>query len=153
MLEKEITKGIELLNKINPGWVDKINLEELNMFCSDKCIIGQLYGDYCDAMPTIERDYKVDRFAYGFSSFSSNIVTEEWKKRIKNLKMASSGKLNLNTSNILDSIPEKVYSKSKVEELLLKVIELGMTTRENQMLGCENKSGREILNSFIKENL
>lgn len=149
MFEKEIAKGIELLNKINPGWVDKINLEELDMRSANKCIIGQLYNDYCIAMPEIERDHNCDRSDLAFSGYQGHITTKEWKEAILNLR----SKNNILQSDILDSIPEKLYSKKEVENLLLDVMNIGMTLRQNQLNGISGKSGREVLNEFIQRNL
>ena len=146
MFEKEITKGIELLNKINPGWVDKINLEELDMSQADKCIIGQVYGDYCNYINGIEQDYRCDRLECGFTSEYHNRSTKEWKEAIIRIRS------NLK-NNTLDSIPEKLYSKEEVKLLLEDVMNIGMNLRQNQLNGSSSRSGREVLNEFIQRNL
>jgi hypothetical protein len=149
MFEKEISNGVELLNKINPGWVDKINLEELDMASSSKCIIGQLYGCYCIAMPKIERDHNCDRLDLAFSSYGSNITTKEWKQAILNLRSNN----NILQSDILDSIPEKLYSKEEVKLLLEDVMNIGMNLRQDQITGNTKRTGREVLEEFIKTKL
>lgn len=143
MFEREIAQGINFLNNVYPGWVDKINLNELDMGNSRKCIIGQLYGDYCDIIEKLESEYGFYRLDYAFTSHNSYHSTLEWKSAI----------LKLRKNNILDSIPEKFYSKEEVQDLLLDVMNLGMTLRQNQLNGQCSKSGREVLNEFIEKNL
>lgn len=150
MFEREIKKGIEFLNRINPGWVDKIDLDTLDMSSSNKCIIGQLYGDYWVSMRVIEKDYYIDRFEYGFSCFGFSIKTEEWKQAIMNIRSKT------NNTSILDTVPnnqDKLYSKEEVILLLEDVMNIGMNLRQNQLNGSSSRSGREVLNEFIKKSL
>lgn len=149
MFEKEIAKGIKLLNKINPGWVNMINLDKLNMTSSFDCIIGQVYGDYCKYITRLEKTYYFDRYEYGFTANDQYTLTKEWKQAIINIRSNQS-------TSILDTKPEninKLYTKDSVKDLLSKVMELGMTTRENQLNCSEVRSGREVLEEFIKTNL
>lgn len=37
--------GMKYLDGISPGWEKKIDLEELQMYSENKCILGQLFGD------------------------------------------------------------------------------------------------------------
>ncbi len=41
-----VARGVEFLDKVYPGWDSKIALGRLAMETCDKCILGQLYGDY-----------------------------------------------------------------------------------------------------------
>ncbi len=43
-----VKQGAELLDRINPGWFLAINTEELDLGDCDKCVLGQLYGEYTD---------------------------------------------------------------------------------------------------------
>jgi len=151
MFEKEISNGVEFLNKVNPGWYNKINLEKFSINSDTCCVLGQVYGSYSEAVTNLNIDYD-QRISYCFTSCEKYPFTEqinqEWKERIKNLQMVSSGQ-----DNILDNIPEKVYSKDEVKELLLEVMNLGMTLRQNQLNGQCGKSGREVLEEFIKKVL
>lgn len=41
-----VKRGAALLDRIRPGWAEEIALDELAMETCDRCIVGQLYGDY-----------------------------------------------------------------------------------------------------------
>lgn len=44
--KSRITLGISLLDRENPGWRYDIDLDNLKMYDSEHCILGQLYGGY-----------------------------------------------------------------------------------------------------------
>jgi hypothetical protein len=79
---KQVDKGVALLDSIYPGWKEKIDLDRLEMAISDRCILGQLYGDF----------YKIKIInpeEYGFSCYLTKNhcyfdLTDEWKSRFKN---------------------------------------------------------------------
>jgi len=35
-----------MLDEVKPGWYRQINLRKLDLACSDKCVLGQVYGDF-----------------------------------------------------------------------------------------------------------
>lgn len=74
------------------------------------------------------------------------LKAEEWKTEIQKL-------LNINILDITPKNQEKLYTKESVKDLLERVMELGMTTRQNQLNGSCCNSGREELEKFIKDNL
>ena len=153
MFKEEIARGIKLLNRINPGWVNQIDLDKLNMTSSFDCIIGQVYGDYCKGITRLEKTYYCDRYEYGFTANDQYTLTKEWKDAIINIRSSS---VKSKSNSILDTKPEnhnKLYTKDSVKDLLSKVMELGMTTRENQLNCSELRFGREVLEEFIKINL
>lgn len=41
-----VEQGIELLDKVDTRWRDKIDLEELDLGDTGKCVLGQVYGDW-----------------------------------------------------------------------------------------------------------
>lgn len=41
-----VTRGIAYLDEHLPGWQDEIDWEALDMNTCEKCIVGQLFGDY-----------------------------------------------------------------------------------------------------------
>ena len=155
MFKEEIAKGIELLNSINPGWTNKVNLKVLDLSSGINCLISQLYDySYSDAIEIIlsKQDIEDNKdMDYGFYSENGpyEVLTQEWKDAIMNIRSNQS-------TSILDTKPEnhnKLYTKDSVKDLLSKVMELGMTTRENQLNCSELRSGREVLEEFIKINL
>jgi hypothetical protein len=44
--ESRVKHGAKFLDKLSPGWYQKIALDSLAMESCDKCILGHLYGDY-----------------------------------------------------------------------------------------------------------
>jgi hypothetical protein len=44
MFEDRVEKGAAFLDKVLPGWENKINVKELDLTFFSGCILGQLYG-------------------------------------------------------------------------------------------------------------
>ena len=63
MFEEEVTAGIALLDKQGPeGWRNKIDVETLDLAYIDKCILGQVYGNYFDGLKVLDVDFDEDNF-------------------------------------------------------------------------------------------
>lgn len=43
-------RGAELLDRVSPGWHEKIDPDILYMMCTKYCVLGQLYGDFSDGL-------------------------------------------------------------------------------------------------------
>jgi hypothetical protein len=52
-IEDRVKRGAFLLDATTPGWAEKINGDTLAMRWCDKCLLGQLYGDYDDGLKRI----------------------------------------------------------------------------------------------------
>lgn len=86
--EVEVVKrGAQYLDKTDPGWENKINLDTLNLRNCHVCILGQLDSDFWEEIK--RRDMTFDDAAeYGFaihlwdSNKNWDLLTEEWKKVI-----------------------------------------------------------------------
>jgi len=88
MFEQQIEKGIEYLNTNHTGWLEKIDLEILDMDHSMRCIIGQLKGNY---FAWSSDNVLLNKTALGFLAESEIIdtLTKEWKARILELRAKS----------------------------------------------------------------
>lgn len=53
-IAERVEAGAKWLDANRPGWVDRINLNTLDLGYCTQCVLGQLDGDYCH---TIERDF------------------------------------------------------------------------------------------------
>jgi len=53
---KTVGEAAILLDEIKPGWHDQIDVNKLNQNLCDKCILGQLYGGYWNAVGLIKHD-------------------------------------------------------------------------------------------------
>jgi len=45
-IQQRVQRGAEWLDTRRPGWADAINLGWLSMTRCNRCILGQLFGDY-----------------------------------------------------------------------------------------------------------
>jgi hypothetical protein len=52
-IEARVKRGALLLDATTPGWAAKVNGDRLAMRWCDKCLLGQLYGDYNDGLKRI----------------------------------------------------------------------------------------------------
>lgn len=103
---KQIDKGVAYLDEYEPGWLDVINTERLNLAGACKCILGQL-ADY-DSTGAMFDDYVLEHdlddlwlCEHGFMLMEGveptpwlpdgvhvpyPELTNQWKKRIEELK-------------------------------------------------------------------
>jgi len=49
----EVRAGVMLLDKMKPGWEQKINVATLNLESSLLCVLGQVYGSYADGLAAL----------------------------------------------------------------------------------------------------
>jgi hypothetical protein len=96
-IAERVAAGAEWLDVNRPGWVDRINLETLNLSSPCRCILGQELGDYCEApyeligWPSDDDDERDDSRAVelGFNIPSSwmeydyEALTAEWRRYIE----------------------------------------------------------------------
>lgn len=45
-VESRVAAGVKVLDQHEPGWEKLIDLERLNIDSMERCVIGQLYGDF-----------------------------------------------------------------------------------------------------------
>lgn len=43
-------RGAALLDRIQPNWASRVNPETLDIQFGDRCVLGQVFGDYWDAL-------------------------------------------------------------------------------------------------------
>lgn len=41
-----VTNGVEMLDRIEPGWADRIDLDQFDIAGNESCIMGQLFDGY-----------------------------------------------------------------------------------------------------------
>lgn len=86
-----VQRGINLLDAA-PGYADwrsRIDVETLDLNSFKTCVIGQLFGDFCDGMDVLGFSGEDDNEAasYGFDAFIGGntpeqfaALTTEWKR-------------------------------------------------------------------------
>ena len=72
-----VIAGISLLNRECPYWFERIDLSKLDMMSCEYCILGQLYGDYCDGALQLGLNAD-DAKDYGFDKRGIKDIDEEW---------------------------------------------------------------------------
>ena len=93
MFEQRIQKGIDLLNRRCPGWIEKINLDNLDMMCTENCILGQLFLNYDRGLKKL---ILLSGEKYGFNPSDHfidmisaveayNTLTTEWKNEVSSM--------------------------------------------------------------------
>jgi hypothetical protein len=52
-LRQAVAEGVRLLDAKEPHWSTRINLGALDMEQCDRCILGQVYGDYTEGVEKV----------------------------------------------------------------------------------------------------
>lgn len=88
-----VSKGITKLNEFfdGPSWTRRVSVYALSMASCDKCILGQLFGDYETGVIAMKN---LDGGSYGFASSSlatSEELTKEWGQRVDRMRNPLAG--------------------------------------------------------------
>jgi hypothetical protein len=73
---RTISNVARALDKIEPGWAERIDTEEL----AKDCVLGQLYGNYFATPPAA---FAALHAAAPPGAFANNIYRAEWKSEIR----------------------------------------------------------------------
>lgn len=80
-----VQRGAALLDELRPGWYLQIDLEMLNVCMYNRCILGQLFGNYHIGLRVLITSRKITSFfdlydfgfeATGIAAFDD--LTEDW---------------------------------------------------------------------------
>lgn len=89
-IKSRVAAGIEWLDAKKPGWVNEIDLDELDIIICWKCILGQLFGDF-SRWPRLELTLN-QLFEFGFDAPVNKPVQtrayyaeleDEWRRSIE----------------------------------------------------------------------
>lgn len=86
MYEIEVSRGAKWLDTVSPGWEEKIDINTLNLQCSNVCSLGQTLG--AQASKNLNYDYD---FAKKHGFFISTPRVKEtkgkwfWKKTVERI--------------------------------------------------------------------
>lgn len=118
---ERVTRGVALLDEKVPGWVDKVNVERLDVSNGVTCVLGQLYGAYnsgrakldLDEAQAAELGFQV-RFPKGGTSLGDLVVllvaafgdeypalTKEWQRVIGVLKQNTATEVTVETKELV----------------------------------------------------
>jgi hypothetical protein len=99
-LKSRVKKGAELLDEKYPGWYWDVNIGNLDLGNEHKCILGQLYGDYFNAVSILKLSFYDSTYEYGFSLHirepwnSWNALTRHWTRAIEQRRHAHNVRAN-----------------------------------------------------------
>lgn len=57
---ERVARGVEWLDSNVPGWVDKVEINELNMGSSCRCVLGQVFGN--------DNEYEMTGYGYALAT-------------------------------------------------------------------------------------
>jgi hypothetical protein len=78
VLPTSIKEAALMLDRVHPGWADKININILNMDLSDRCVLGQLYGG--SFLNGLEQIFGTKRYSVVDELLA--VDTPEWRREI-----------------------------------------------------------------------
>jgi len=76
-VQERVCKGASLLDEIEPGWYQKIDLVTLNLRNCFSCVIGQVFGEYRENnLKRLGLDFARDS-DFGFDIFYGDEIPEQ----------------------------------------------------------------------------
>lgn len=52
-----VRAGVALLDDRKPGWANRVDVDRLEMQACDRCVLGQLFGDFHEGMERLVPDH------------------------------------------------------------------------------------------------
>lgn len=89
-VEDRVARGVEILDREEPGWVNHLNTDTLDISSLENCVLGQLYGSYGEGREALGIPLFCED-VYGFDGYSSGDVrslTHEWLRVIESRRSA-----------------------------------------------------------------
>lgn len=98
-IEERVRKGAELLNKLEPDWLIRIDSAHLDISDSRSCVLGQLFGHFSEGAGILGCSHK-ELVSHGFASTSRgggasykayeeyNKLTDAWMDYIEKERQA-----------------------------------------------------------------
>jgi hypothetical protein len=83
--EEKVRNGATFLDEHDPGWRERINLDEFYFFSSHHCVLGQLYGSFGRGKEILNITWdKAFRFGFDNETFASGQqIQEAWINEIR----------------------------------------------------------------------
>lgn len=88
-LKRRVNRGAELLDEKYPDWHWKVMIGTLDMGNPGSCVLGQLYGNFYDAVPILKLSFNDSTYENGFSLDtrerwnSWSALTRHWTRAIE----------------------------------------------------------------------
>jgi len=81
-----IERGAALLDELRPGWDKTIDVDRLDLGNCERCILGQLYGGYDQALQMLDGEVAKRPATFGFNTYGPErfwTLTERWRTYIE----------------------------------------------------------------------
>lgn len=85
-IRESVARGVRLLDKARDGWWRRIDLDDLAMDDCMSCVLGQLFGDYCDGTNILEAEMgmapgtirkSAEKWGFDIDAEMEDIIREE----------------------------------------------------------------------------
>ena len=57
-VQTRVAAGVAFLDERVPGWLDKVNVDDLQIWSGTQCVLGQIYGEYTLGVAWLRLDTK-----------------------------------------------------------------------------------------------
>jgi|SRR5215467_459978 len=88
--ERAVVEKAAMLDEVYPGWAHKVNPRKLDMECGNRCVLGQLYGDFADGMFVLSSTYG-DIYKNPVAFLERPGVRKQWVNEIKTRRGEKNG--------------------------------------------------------------
>ncbi len=112
-IEQRVDRGIELLNKLEPKWIDKINLDTLEIRSHGNCVIAQVFGSYSHTLSEPFRGIK--DYEYGFFPVESWGFDIDYDEASEELNKVWKAKITALRNQKTEGIPSPYVGDYKVK--------------------------------------
>lgn len=85
-IRRRVNRGAAWLDKVFPDWVNRINLESLKLVSGERCVLGQLFGDYYQTADFFFGNHltlKDERLGFSAPVGQYGTLEATWKRFIK----------------------------------------------------------------------
>lgn len=72
-IEERVENGVAFLDQVAIGWEHRINLQTLRLWACSSCVLGQVFGDYTDAVRIFDIE-EIEARALGFMAGAEDPV-------------------------------------------------------------------------------
>lgn len=101
-----VRKGVSLLDEVAPDWREYIDKSRLLMHSGDRCILGELFGNYWAGLYILFGDFQSSLgVEHGFSMYTKlqdipgwNYLTEAWLEEIGGVPYRYAGMVDESTA-------------------------------------------------------
>jgi hypothetical protein len=82
-MEEAVKRGAALLDRSEPGWSGKIDLETLDLKSHTSCVLGQLHGEYSIGLSSLMISRHGGYFGFYVSEDNEYpVLTDLWRQEI-----------------------------------------------------------------------